>query len=523
MSGAGRRSRVWSRGGVRRSVVWTVAAAVLVAVVVAWMRRAPRPSGPRLVVLYVACTVKSSYLQPYNDAVDYTPNFAEFGRKSVVFRRHMTEAGQSGIAFASIFSGAQALRHGAFWHPVKLSDRLYEVSEAFRDAGYDTFYWAGHPMVPAKLGYARGVRVTYPRSVRDMDGYTATNDPDFTAILDHLGADRTYRAFVQIALTLTHAPYDGNVSREDVATFMREHPDEAAGISDADVDRFIRIYHDHVFDLQWDYDRTIADLGLGADDVQMLGRVVKLYYMASIHRSDAYFGKFVQQIHDSGLDRESIIAFTADHGETMGDNRLYHWTHGFQLTPGTLSVPWIVYAPGRVVPHAYEGVTRSIDVYPTLAGLSGLHIPSGAPVDGTDLSEAVLGRRPEPPIRAYFHTAALGSDRYASMRAVEPVARFYPGPDVAWIWVGLREGDTVYQWRNLDGREWGAEVFDLATDRTEARNLFNAADPVHARMIARLLAYKRRLVKAHERLGAMPGQPTSEENQRRLRALGYIP
>src|SRR5262249_22393861 len=154
-----------------------------------------------------------------------------------------------------------------------------------------------------------------------LDGYTATNDPDFTAILDHLRDDRSYRAFVQIALTLTHAPYDSNVTRADVATFMREHPGEATGISDADVDGYIRISHARVFALQWDYDRTIAELGLRDDEVQMLARVVKLYYMASIHRSDAYFGKFVDQIRDSGLAQDSIIAFTADHGETMGENR----------------------------------------------------------------------------------------------------------------------------------------------------------------------------------------------------------
>ena len=499
--------------------------AVLAAAIVA-RRMVPlrrRTDGPRLVVLYVACTVKDRYLQPYNGAVDYTPNLAAFAREAVVFRRHMTEAAQSGIAFASIFSGAQALRHGAFWHPVKLADDLYEIGEAFRDAGYDTFYWAGHPMAPAKLGYARGIRVTYPRSVRDIDGYTAT-DPDFAAILDHLRADPSYRAFVQIALTITHAPYDGNVTRKEVGTFMREHPAEAMGLSDADVDHFIQIYHDHVFDLQWDFDHTIAQLGLGEADVQTLARVVKLYYTASIHRFDAYFGKFVDQIRDAGLVGDSIIAFTADHGESMRvDHRLYHWTHGLQLTPGSLSVPWMISAPGRLTPHSYEGVTRSIDVYPTLAGLSGVHIPSGAPVDGTDLSQAVLERRPEPAIRAYFHTAALGSERYADMRTVEPIARFYPGPDVEWIWVGLREGDMVYKWRNLDGHEWGLQVFDLATDRGETRNLFNAEDPGQARMLERLLAYKRRLVKAHERLRTMPGQPTPEEMRRRLRQLGYIP
>jgi hypothetical protein len=42
-------------------------------------------------------------------------------------------------------------------------------------------------------------------------------------------------------------------------------------------------------------------------------------------------------------------------------------------------------------------------------------------------------------------------------------------------------------------------------------------------MLERLLAYKRRLVKAHERLRTMPGQPSPEEMRLRLRQLGYIP
>src|SRR6185369_11475786 len=89
------------RGAARRGLLFTMLVMIAAAIVarrIVPLRR--RTDGPRLVVLYVACTVKDRYLEPYNAAVDYTPNLAAFARESVVFRRHMTEAAQSGIAFA---------------------------------------------------------------------------------------------------------------------------------------------------------------------------------------------------------------------------------------------------------------------------------------------------------------------------------------------------------------------------------------------------------------------------------------
>lgn len=508
------------RSGVGRAIVVCLLAGLALA---GSARGADGPPGPpRLVVLYVACTLNTRYLEPYNAAVDYTPNLAALARQSVVFNRHMTESAQSGIAFASLFSGAQAVRHGAFWHPVRLDSRLYEISSAFADAGYDTFYWSGHPMTLPQYGYARGVRVTYPRSMRDIDAYTA-NDPDFAAILDHLRADPSYRAFVQVALTLTHSPYHHNVSRADVARFMEEHPATAAGITAADVDRFIQIYGLNVFGLQWDTRRTIASLGLSAAEARQLSRVIELYYETSVNNLDVHVGKFIASIRDHGLLDESVVAFTSDHGEVIQqENALFHWTHGFQLSLEELEVPWLLFAPGRLRPHRYQRVTRSIDVYPTLAGLSGVRLPPGAPIDGIDLSPAARREVPEPGMRAYFHTPALGSELYDAMRSVEPIARFFPSGDAEWMWVGVRERDMIYQWRNMGGAQWKMRTFDLKSDPNELRDLADLDDPELPLMQERLLEYKARLVKAHERRLTGTNQPSPAETHERLRSLGYI-
>jgi arylsulfatase A-like enzyme len=83
-----------------------------------------------LVLLYATCTVNKDYLGPYEPAVSYTPALDDFARSSLVFENHQTESGQSGIAFASIFSGTQATEHGVFVNPSRLPDDVLVIPEA---------------------------------------------------------------------------------------------------------------------------------------------------------------------------------------------------------------------------------------------------------------------------------------------------------------------------------------------------------------------------------------------------------
>jgi arylsulfatase A-like enzyme len=79
--------------------------------------REERAASPRLVLLYVPCSLSRHYFGPYNPVVRYTPALSRFAHEATVFRRHQTKTGQSEPAFASIFSGAQADRHGVYSHP----------------------------------------------------------------------------------------------------------------------------------------------------------------------------------------------------------------------------------------------------------------------------------------------------------------------------------------------------------------------------------------------------------------------
>ena len=174
-------------------------------------------------LLYATCTLAKDVLAPYKESIGYTKALADFAAEGLVFRRHQTEAGQSGIAFASIFTGSQAPHHQVFQHPRKLLDETVEISEVFQAGGYDTFAWLNHGMASAQLNYAQGV----PKAQASKDILVAES-VQFRKILERLKSDPTYKAFVMTSFTVTHTPYKGAIVDE----FCAAVPAECAAIRD---------------------------------------------------------------------------------------------------------------------------------------------------------------------------------------------------------------------------------------------------------------------------------------------------
>jgi len=481
------------------------------------------PERPRLVVLYATCSLNRAYLEPYG-AARPTPAFARFADEGLVFDRHHTEAGQSGIAFASLFSGTQAWRHGAYYHPTLLSDDLTLVTEAFAEDGWETWFWSGQGMGGAKLNYGQGVppEHVFRRRKDDHAGLTA-NDADFEALLAGLAADPTRRAYVQVNFTLTHHAYAKHIPAADLPRVTAEIATEL-GLSLAELEETLALYDANRLDLQWDYPRTVARLGLEARDEERLAQVLEAFYAHAVAGLDEWFGRFLDRIDAHGLGEESLLAFTSDHGETLArPTALFRWGHGLQLAPEVIGVPLVVRGPG-IEPGRYGGVTRSIDVFPTLAGLAGVPLEALEHTwDGTDLSLAVRGERAPPEQVAFSHTAIISPAQMEKQAAFELRDRYFPDSDPAHMWTAMRVGDVYYVLRKLDTSDWGLQVFDLAADPGLEHDLFDADDPRHEEATNRLSSYRARLIEGYLRVLQEPGHELPlKEQLRRLRELGYV-
>lgn len=123
-------------------------------------------------------------------------------------------------------------------------------------------------------------------------------------------------------------------------------------------------------------------------------------YQGMVQYLDSELGRFFAYLSKSGLEKETLVIFTADHGENFGKGRpLNH--EG--LEEEVVKVPLVLRFPGWG--HlAVEELVQHVDLLPTL--LSTLEIPIPKGVDGQNLSGLVSGRKQKVRGWAYFEDLA---------------------------------------------------------------------------------------------------------------------
>lgn len=101
--------------------------------------------------------------------------------------------------------------------------------------------------------------------------------------------------------------------------------------------------------------------------------VVRERYAAEVEHADRYVGKVIQELKQRDLYDDSLILFTSDHGEALGERN--HVGHVQNLTHDQIAVPLIIKLPrhsslrGRLDPGR---LVRHIDLAPTILDIAGL-------------------------------------------------------------------------------------------------------------------------------------------------------
>jgi arylsulfatase A-like enzyme/Flp pilus assembly protein TadD len=206
-------------------------------------------------------------------------------------------------------------------------------------------------------------------------------------------------------------------------------------------------------------------------------------YDGEIATSDAIVGTFVAFLKARGLYDKALIVFLSDHGEGLGEHG--ESEHGMFLYREALQVPLFVKLPGGA--RAGETVTTPaalFDVYTTLAEAAGVH----------DF------KRPE-------GTRSLLDPPGAPARRILSET-FFPRIHFGWSDLSsLFDG----RWHYVDAPK--AEIYDLATDATEANNLLAQKPDALRAMIADSVKRK----PAFESSGDL-----DPEARKKLASLGYL-
>lgn len=167
-------------------------------------------------------------------------------------------------------------------------------------------------------------------------------------------------------------------------------------------------------------------------------------YFAMVTSVDHEFGRIMQCLKDEGLEEDTIVIFSADHGEMLGSHGRFAKSVFYEESAG---IPLIVRWTGKIAPGVEEMPISVPDHMPTLLGLAGLGAMIPGAVEGTDHSALLLGR----------------SNRRAEAALMWHGER--PG--------GLRTATHLFEmWKDKDGKE-GYRLFDRRNDPFE---MFDVAD-----------------------------------------------
>ncbi|OGV53216.1 MAG: hypothetical protein A2X49_12515 [Lentisphaerae bacterium GWF2_52_8] len=201
-------------------------------------------------------------------------------------------------------------------------------------------------------------------------------------------------------------------------------------------------------------------------------RLIAHHYLASISLIDDGVGCLLAALEQSGQMDNTIIIFTSDHGEFLGNHGLLRKTSIHY--DETLRVPLLIRFPGSA-PRRVNGLVELTDLHPTLFGLLGLPMNDG--VQGIDWSAKlktgeIIGR----------------DDIYSDMFDITP-QRFGKlcGPYMAVQ--TLRTQDWKLNIYPTAGRQYG-QLFDLKNDPDESRNLYADAEfkDIREELLWRLLS-----------------------------------
>lgn len=105
-------------------------------------------------------------------------------------------------------------------------------------------------------------------------------------------------------------------------------------------------------------------------DIKMEKAVCARYYFASVTGVDRAFGHILAALKDLGLDKNTIVVFASDHGETLCSQG----TNDPKNSPysESMNVPFLVRYPDKLAPRVDNLMLSSPDIMPTLLGLCGL-------------------------------------------------------------------------------------------------------------------------------------------------------
>lgn len=372
----------------------------------------PLTETPPHIFIFVIDSLRKDYLSPYNSRVDFTPNIQKFASESTVMRNTFTRYGGTGLSEPSIWVGG-AMIHKQYVTPFAPMNSLQKLLEAH---GYQAFV--------TRDSILETVVTPWPKLI-ELDANRGTMDLDFCQSINELTSDLA---------AAQNGPVFAYTQPQNIHISVISRQGQTA-IDNAD-------YH-----------------GMYPP------------YASRLRRIDGCFGGFIDTLKSRGLYDNSFIVFTADHGDSLGEQG--RWGHAYTIFPEIVRVPLIIHLPKQWSAKYQsnpDALAFNSDVTPSLYYLLGHR-----PVENNELFGKPLFAEHREDLNAYQHENYLVASSYAAV-------------------YGILTGEGRYLYTS-DAVNLKDSWFDLSEAEPSARSVTSSMRAMYEKLIRQKIELISRLYK----------------------------
>ncbi len=393
-----------------------------------------------------------------------TPNLDRFQHEGIQFVNAVSGVPVCCPTRASLLTGQRVLTHGVFMNDVSLSPDAVSLGKVVRDAGYDTAY-IGKWHID---GHGRSSFI--PRERRQ--GF------DYWKVLECTHDYNNSFYYADEPAKLKWDGYDAFAQTRDAQQYLREHAKSAKPFLlflawgpphdpyQTAPEKFRAMYSPEKLTLR----PNVPESAAARTRKNLAG------YYAHCSALDEAFGDVRRTLAESGLENDTILVFTSDHGDLMG---AHGGANKQQPYDESTHIPLLLRWPAGLggEPKRLDALLNSEDFMPTILGLCNVAIPRT--VEGLDFSGHLRGGA-SPSDGATLISCVTpfgqwtrkgGGKEYRGVRT----QRYTYVRDLAGPWLLFDNQTDPWQQTNLVGRPEHAQL-QADLDATLTRKLAAAKD-----------------------------------------------
>lgn len=412
-------------------------------------------------------TTRADRLEPYGFTAVRTPAITRLAREGITFEHCASQSPQTLPSHASLFTGLYTLTHDVRSNGQKLEDDVLTLAERLSAEGYET----GAVVATAALLSAFNL----------SQGFATYNDN-----FEDSALEKAFKSFLRFFSRHKINLYSTR-SADRVAALGKKWLNKAAA-QEKPFFLWLHFFDPHdpyVFHPNFERPDLVREEG----KPNRFG-VPEENYLNEIEFADHYLGKILDHLDAQQMADNTLVVFTADHGESLGEHD--YVGHREEVYESIIRIPLIMRLPGQLPDGQRSRIpSMSIDVTPTILSLLGISYPE----------EAFTGRN------LFDLDEETPRQRYSLA-----VKLFTKSP----IRTALYYGD--HKFIRFDDSDSNL-CFNLSSDPLEKLNLLRQSQEPDIQID--WLEEIAQWVKQHEQLGPDDFEMTDEQLEK-LRSLGYV-